>query len=222
MLNPLAKLALFISFVPLSISLNIIDFGLSAPAIAQIKPQDDNKPESQDSEAKVIEKLKILALNEPATIKRNSTLNSLKISKLENADRFLYAIQPNVRLVLKLSDRRVSVFEDDKVKASYPVAVGKSGWETPKGKFQVSRLERNPSWQSPWTNKISPPGDNNPIGSRWIGFWSNGKDEIGFHGTPNEGSIGQAASHGCVRMLNRDVKALFELVKLGTQVEVLP
>nr|WP_310411070.1 L,D-transpeptidase [Chamaesiphon sp. OTE_8_metabat_110] len=44
---------------------------------------------------------------------------------------------------------------------------------------------------------------------------------MGFHGTPNVKSIGTAASHGCVRMLNRDVKAMFRLVKVGTTVKVV-
>ncbi|WP_396134876.1 L,D-transpeptidase, partial [Chamaesiphon sp. OTE_8_metabat_110] len=48
-----------------------------------------------------------------------------------------------------------------------------------------------------------------------------GQDVIGFHGTPNVKSIGTAASHGCVRMLNRDVKAMFRLVKVGTTVKVV-
>jgi lipoprotein-anchoring transpeptidase ErfK/SrfK len=200
----------------------IFGLGFLSPANAESPRISESSLRNLDTEAKVIEKLKNLAAGEVAIAKSKTSFTTPRIGKLEGADRFLYSVQPNVRLVLKLSDRRVVVYEDDQIKVTYPVAVGKSGWETPKGKFQVSRLERNPTWQSPWTNKISPAGDNNPIGSRWIGFWTNGKDEIGFHGTPNEGSIGQAASHGCVRMLNSDVKKLFEMVSLGTKVEVIP
>ena len=60
------------------------------------------------------------------------------------------------------------------------------------------------------------------MGERWIGFWTDGTNYIGFHGTPNEETVGQAASHGCVRMLNRDVLALFEKVGIGTIVVVEP
>lgn len=100
------------------------------------------------------------------------------------------------------------------------MAIGKKGWETPTGNYQVIQMIQNPSWQHPWTDEIVPAGLNNPLGERWIGFWTDGKNYIGFHGTPTESLIGQAVSHGCVRMRNRDIKALFEQVKMGTPVIV--
>lgn len=44
---------------------------------------------------------------------------------------------------------------------------------------------------------------------------------IMIHGTPEEGLIGQPVSHGCVRMKNKDVAELFELVQAGTKVIIL-
>lgn len=126
------------------------------------------------------------------------------------------------RLVLKLKERKVYVFKGDKAVVSYPVAVGKKGWETPTGNFKVLQMIRNPSWQNPWTGKVSPPGPKSPLGERWIGFWTDGKNFVGFHGTPGEHLIGQAVSHGCVRMRNKDIKALFEVVTMGTPVIVQP
>ena len=130
--------------------------------------------------------------------------------------------QAEIRLVLKLSERRVYVYRGDKIEANYPVAVGKRGWETPTGTFAVIQMDVNPIWQSPWTDRVSTPGPNSPLGVRWIGFWTDGTDHIGFHGTPTLSSIGKAASHGCVRMRNEDVVALFEQVQLGTPVVVEP
>ena len=52
--------------------------------------------------------------------------------------------------------------------------------------------------------------------ARWIGFAGG----VGFHGTDNPGSIGSAASHGCVRMHVRDVVRLYEWVHIGTPVYV--
>lgn len=127
-----------------------------------------------------------------------------------------------VNLVLKLSERRVYLYRGDRLQASYPVAVGKDGWETPTGNFEVIQLQVNPVWQSPWTGEVSTTGPNSPLGVRWIGFWTDGNDSIGFHGTPTVESIGHAASHGCVRMYNEDVVALFEQVELGTPVVVEP
>lgn len=126
------------------------------------------------------------------------------------------------RLVLRLSDRRVDYYHGDSLIVSYPVAVGRAGWETPTGEFHVRQKVANPTWQHPFTNAIVPPGPDNPLGARWIGFWTDGTNAIGFHGTPDESLIGQAVSHGCVRMRNADIEALFEQVTLGTPVIVEP
>jgi lipoprotein-anchoring transpeptidase ErfK/SrfK len=135
------------------------------------------------------------------------------------------SIQPPVinvvNLVLKLNQKQVYVYKGDKVIAKYPVAIGKKGWETPTGEWQVMEKIRNPGWTSFKTGEVMPPGEENPLGTRWIGFWTDGQDVIGFHGTPNVDSIGTAASYGCVRMLDRDVKALFRIVKVGTTVKVV-
>ncbi len=133
-------------------------------------------------------------------------------------------IKPNekIHLVIKLSDRRVYVYQGDKLKSSYPIAIGREGWETPTGTHKVIQKIPNPSWKHPFTGEIIPPGPENPLGERWIGFWTDGTNYIGFHGTPNEETVGQAASHGCVRMLNQDVLALFEKVGIGTTVVVEP
>jgi lipoprotein-anchoring transpeptidase ErfK/SrfK len=124
------------------------------------------------------------------------------------------------RLVLVLGERRVYAYQEDKVLASYPVAVGKKGWETPTGNFKVIQKVKDPVWQNPWNGKIIPASLNGPIGIRWIGFWTDGKNTIGFHGTPGEHLLGQAVSHGCVRMKNKDVVALFEMIESGTPVIV--
>lgn len=126
------------------------------------------------------------------------------------------------RLVLKLNERKVYAYQEDRLLVSYRVAIGKKGWETPEGEFEITQMVENPKWENPWNGKISAPGPNSPLGERWIGFWNNGKDYIGFHGTPGEHLIGQAVSHGCVRMRNADVKALFELVDKGVSVIVQP
>jgi len=127
-----------------------------------------------------------------------------------------------VHLVIKLSDRRVYVYERDQVKTSFPVAIGRAGWETPTGNYHVLQMLRNPAWQHPFTGEVMPPGADNPLGSRWIGFWTDGTNFIGFHGTPNAESVGRPASHGCIRMYDQDVVKLFERVKIGTPVQVIP
>jgi lipoprotein-anchoring transpeptidase ErfK/SrfK len=61
------------------------------------------------------------------------------------------------------------------------------------------------------------PGKDNPVGTRWLGLNRKG---YGIHGTNNPRSIGKRASHGCVRMRNRDVEDLFARVAVGDVVEL--
>jgi L,D-transpeptidase ErfK/SrfK len=127
-----------------------------------------------------------------------------------------------VKLVLKRSERRVYVYEGEKVVSSYRVAVGKAGWETPLGTFKVLSMEENPIFKSFKSGRIIEPGPDNPLGVRWIGIWTNGKTQLGFHGTNEPELIGQAVSHGCIRMHNKDVTKLYNQVKEGTVVTVVP
>jgi L,D-transpeptidase ErfK/SrfK len=128
----------------------------------------------------------------------------------------------NLRLVLKRSQRRVFVYKNDKVINSYPVAVGKPGWETPLGEFKVLTMELNPIFKSFKSGRVIPPGPDNPLGVRWIGIWTDGATQLGFHGTNEPELIGQAVSHGCIRMMNKDVVKLYAQVKNGTPVQVVP
>ncbi|MEM8642888.1 MAG: L,D-transpeptidase [Cyanobacteria bacterium P01_G01_bin.54] len=140
------------------------------------------------------------------------------IPPLGEADTFLPPLEQ--QLILDLSDRRVYLYVNEEQVAAYPVAIGREGWETPTGEFEVFQRVANPVWQHPFTQEIVPPGPENPLGARWLGFWTDGTNAIGFHGTPNEELIGQAVSHGCVRMRNADIEQLFEQVELGTTVIV--
>ncbi len=127
------------------------------------------------------------------------------------------------KLVLRLRERRVYLYVGEDVQVSYPVAVGKPGWETPQGAFTVLHKVENPTWQNPFTGNVVPPGRSNPLGDRLIVFASMGDNNFaGFHGTTNESLIGQAVSHGCVRMKNNDIRALFEKIEVGTPVIVKP
>lgn len=129
--------------------------------------------------------------------------------------------ESSVRLMLSLEDRHLDVVRPGKPTIRYEVAVGQDDWQTPTGKFTVMSKLENPAWIHPITKEEIPPGPENPLGPRWIGFWSDGVAQIGFHGTNQEDLIGEAVSHGCVRMRNRDVKMLYELVEIGTIVEVV-
>jgi L,D-transpeptidase ErfK/SrfK len=134
---------------------------------------------------------------------------------------YLPPLIPPLRLELNLSQRKVTLFRAGEVFKSYPVAVGRPGWETPTGTFKIETMYKNPVWINPFTGEAIGGGDgDNPLGRRWLGFHKNGKNWAGFHGTNSLSSIGTAASHGCVRMFEKDVEELFTLVSVGTPVVV--
>ncbi|MDY7013737.1 MAG: L,D-transpeptidase [Cyanobacteriota bacterium] len=144
-----------------------------------------------------------------------------ELPPLGDAAAYLPDAKAKMRVVLRLSERRVYLYEDDKVTASYPVAIGKSSTPTPKGEFKIFQLIENPIWKNPWTGEVTAPGPNSALGLRWIGFAEMSNGIIGFHGTPTVSSIGHAASNGCVRMRNEDVVALFSKLEMGMTVTVV-
>ncbi|WP_245939755.1 L,D-transpeptidase [Stenomitos frigidus] len=172
----------------------------------------------------------LLGSSQPATGQEaasESQSSPFMLTILPPLPTFEHAITPEnaaiaVRLVVKLSQRRVYLYQGDRLLAKYTLAIGKQGWETPTGIFQVLSKEKNPVFKSFRTGQLIEPGPDNPLGVRWIGIWTDGKTQIGFHGTNQEELLGQAVSHGCLRMRNRDVTAMFDQVSLGTIVSVEP
>lgn len=102
----------------------------------------------------------------------------------------------------------------DKVIKTYPISIGKEGSETPEGEFKITEKVENPIWYHEG-KEIPPDSPENLLGTRWLGF---DKKSYAIHGTRHPGTIGTAASHGCVRMHNREVEELFEWVQVGTKV----
>lgn len=152
-------------------------------------------------------------------------LPPLKSAYTTNPDRrlFEFELSPVTRLEVSISRRTVTAFNGETRLKTYPVAVGREGWSSPIGEHRVLQAIEYPAWQNPFTGDVIPSKDpENPLGDRWIGFWTDGKDWSGFHGTPNRSSVGTAASHGCIRMYNEDVRELFSQVKVGTIVRVSP
>ena len=102
----------------------------------------------------------------------------------------------------------------------FRVAVGAPSFPTPTGIYRIVDKQVDPWWYPPdasWAAGASPvpPGPENPLGTRWMGL---DRDGIGIHGTPDSGSIGGYASHGCIRMLIDSAEQLFALVPAGTPV----
>jgi lipoprotein-anchoring transpeptidase ErfK/SrfK len=122
----------------------------------------------------------------------------------------------NRRLIVNIAARKLVLVEDGKVVKMYPVAVGKHSTPSPSGTFHIASHVVNPTYSH--DGKVVLPGPNNPVGTRWMSLGFQG---YGIHGTNHPESIGYAASHGCIRLRNHDVEELFQLVRVGDEVELI-
>ena len=110
---------------------------------------------------------------------------------------------PSLRLTASLSERKLYVEEHDAVVLSFPIAIGLPQHPTPTGSFLIRQIVWNPRWVPPdkkWARNDRPraPGDPyNPM--RLVKIFFRPPDYY-IHGTPYVGSLGKAASHGCLRM----------------------
>jgi len=127
-------------------------------------------------------------------------------------------------ILVDLSQRRVYLYNGAKLEKSYRCAVGMRGYETPRGSFKIVGKKAWPSWHNPggaWGKNMPSvigPGVSNPLGTRAIYINASG---IRLHGTTKTRSIGTAASHGCMRMLRRDVEDLYKRVNVGMPVVIV-
>jgi lipoprotein-anchoring transpeptidase ErfK/SrfK len=121
-----------------------------------------------------------------------------------------------LRLEVSLSGRQLKVIENGKVARAYGVAVGRPSHPTPTGSFRTGTIDWNPAWTPPdvdWAKnkKPQPPGaPTNPLQGVKIYFRA---PDYYIHGTNDPGSIGEAASHGCIRMTSSDAKALARTIQ---------
>lgn len=126
-------------------------------------------------------------------------------------------------LLLRQDQHRLYLYQHGQRTHDWLVATGTGGFPTPIGQFEVSAKRYLPTWVNPdptgWGKgmpaKIGP-GPDNPLGVRALN-WSR-VGGIRFHGTSNIASLGQNASHGCVRLSNQDIVQLYDLVDVGTTI----
>lgn len=126
------------------------------------------------------------------------------------------AAKPARRIVVSLPDRKLAVMEAGRVMKIFPTAVGAPKSPSPAGSYTIVLRLTNPTWYG--KGKVVPPGNGCPIGTRWLGLSVKG---YGIHGTNNPASIGHNASHGCIRLRNRDIEELFDMVSVGDAVELV-
>jgi lipoprotein-anchoring transpeptidase ErfK/SrfK len=110
----------------------------------------------------------------------------------------------NLQLVVDLSSRRLKMYEADTLVWQYPISPGKEGYGTPKGSYRVRRLIWNPRWTPPpnakWARKYTPKGPGEPGNPMKVVKIFFREPDYYIHGTAETGRLGDAASHGCIRM----------------------
>jgi lipoprotein-anchoring transpeptidase ErfK/SrfK len=126
-------------------------------------------------------------------------------------------------LTLDRANFQLRLWKNLKPAKTYTVAVGQVGLETPAGLYHIQSKQVDPTWNVPdsdWAGDLAgesiPPGPDNPLKARWMGIYSG----AGIHGTDDTGSLGTAASHGCVRMAVDDVIDLYDQVDVGTPIYI--
>jgi L,D-transpeptidase ErfK/SrfK len=145
--------------------------------------------------------------------------------------RFVIPNDPRTGVIVNLAELRVYYFPPGTNKlVTYPVGIGREGWNTPVGTTTIIARVANPTWVVPPDIKADrakngidlpdsvAPGPNNPLGmfALYLGF-----PGYRMHGTNDPTGIGRRSSSGCIRMWPEDIEELFELTKVGTPVRVI-
>ncbi len=130
------------------------------------------------------------------------------------------------QIIVKSNERRLYLVLNESQAIRYPVAVGKPGKQWFGAKY-IDGKHVQPAWSPPADVKRDNPNlpdviaggsSHNPMGERALTLTGGA---YAIHGTNRPDSIGKFASYGCIRMLNDDIKDLYERVSVGTSVVVL-
>lgn len=142
---------------------------------------------------------------------------------------------PREGVVLNVAAKRLFYFPrvaegQPRIVKTYPIGIGRVGWETPTGATRVVAKAVDPHWYVPASVRqehaeqgnplpaVVPPGPDNPLGNRVLQL-----DMPGYliHGTNQPYGVGMRVSHGCVRLYPEDIEFLYELVAIGETVRIV-
>ncbi|BCA95482.1 L,D-transpeptidase [Legionella antarctica] len=152
-------------------------------------------------------------------------------SSLIIPSQFILPSVPRRGIIINLAEYRLYYFPaDENVVITFPVGIGKEGWNTPLGLTRITAKVANPVWRP--TAKVLaaaeeigasipgyfPPGPNNPLGKHVLRL---GWPTFLIHGTNRVDGVGARVSAGCIRMFPDDIEYLFSIVAVGTPVRVI-
>jgi L,D-transpeptidase ErfK/SrfK len=138
-------------------------------------------------------------------------------------------------LILNIASKRLFYFPEVADGApvqvlTYPIGIGRVGWETPLGDTTVISKARDPSWYVPASVRreraemgdplpaVVPPGPENPLGHFVLKL-----DMPGYliHGTNQPYGVGMRVSHGCIRLYPENIEPLYGMVGIGEPVTII-
>jgi lipoprotein-anchoring transpeptidase ErfK/SrfK len=154
----------------------------------------------------------------PATVRVQATRTQPRVKLRDLAKEY------NRLLIVDRANFKLRFYRNLKLVKTYNVAIGQAGYDTPTGLYHIQNKAVDPAWSVPnssWAGELAGqviPGGapNNPLKARWMGIYNG----AGIHGTSEDGSIGTAASHGCIRMHIPDVVELYDRVEVNTPVYI--
>ena len=142
---------------------------------------------------------------------------------------------PRQGIVLNIASKRLFYFPQigegqATIVKTYPIGIGRVGWETPLGVTTVTAKAKDPHWYVPWSVRqehaemgdplpsVIPPGPDNPLGHRVLKLEMPG---YLIHGTNQPFGVGMRVSHGCVRLYPENIEYLYEIVDVGELVAIV-
>jgi lipoprotein-anchoring transpeptidase ErfK/SrfK len=204
----------FVKRIERKVNQPVHDATLDFPSLKQVKERNGYKVQED-----VLRQRIQTALATPASdhVKVPVDVTRPKVTRAQLAAKY-----PTV-VVIQRGSFSLTLYKHLHLVHSYTIAVGQQGLETPAGLYTVQDKQVNPSWHVPnsaWAGSLAgrviPPGPDDPLKARWIGITGG----AGIHGTEQVGSLGSAASHGCIRMAIPDVIALYDRVPYGSKIYV--
>ena len=142
---------------------------------------------------------------------------------------------PREGIILNIASKRLFYFppaEEGQAQTvmTFPIGIGRVGWQTPLGSSAVISKARDPSWYVPASVRkeheelgdplpaVVPPGPDNPLGRHVLKL-----DIPGYliHGTNQPYGVGMRVSHGCVRLYPENIEYLYDLVGIGVPVHII-
>ncbi len=149
--------------------------------------------------------------------------------------RFILPNVPREGVVLNIPEMRLYYFPPHKKGEpvevyTYPLGVGREGWDTPYKKTRIVGKKKHPDWRPPKSilkehedagdplPKVVKAGPDNPLGDYALRL---GLPAYLIHGTNKPWGIGMRVSHGCIRLYPEDIAELFQKVKVGTPVNII-